>query len=106
MSKCTFRVGTHGQLGKKPYPVLESTYRIGIGLDTSLIPIHAISYLYTDSSRGILMCSRYPTKLRWGLIHVGMSLWYVARPTTNLDLVSIFKIHRSGSTVSRILHQQ
>jgi hypothetical protein len=54
MSECTFRVGTRGQLGKKPYPVVESTYRIGVGLDTSLIPIHAISYLYTDSSGGYL----------------------------------------------------
>jgi hypothetical protein len=53
------------QLGKKSYPVLESTFRIGIGLDTSLIPIHAMSYLYTDSSRGILKYSRYPAKLRW-----------------------------------------
>jgi hypothetical protein len=64
MSECTFGVGTHGQLGKKPYPVLESTYRIVVGLDISLIPIHAISYLYTDSSRGTLMYSRYPTELR------------------------------------------
>ncbi len=88
MSGCIFRVGTHRQLGKKPYPVLESTYRIGVELDTSLIPIHAISYLYTDSSRGILMYSRYPTELRWWLIHVGMSLWHVARLNTYLDLVS------------------
>jgi hypothetical protein len=47
MFECIFGVSTHGQLGKKPYPVLESTYRIGIGLGTSLIPIHAISYLCT-----------------------------------------------------------
>jgi hypothetical protein len=65
MSKCTFRVGTHGQLGKKPHPVLESMYRIGVGLDTSLIPTMAISYLYTDSSGGILLYSRYPAELRW-----------------------------------------
>jgi hypothetical protein len=65
MSECTFGVGTHGQLGKKPHPVLESTYRIGVGLDVSLIPIHAISYQYTDSSKGILLYSRYPAKLRW-----------------------------------------
>jgi hypothetical protein len=65
MSKCTFRVGTHGQLGKKPYPELETMYRIDVGLDTSLIPIHAMSYLYTDSSRGFLIYSRYPVKLRW-----------------------------------------
>jgi hypothetical protein len=65
MSDGTFGVVTHGQLGKRPHHVLESMYRIGIGLDTSLIPIHVISYLYTDSSGGILMYSRYPTKLRW-----------------------------------------
>jgi hypothetical protein len=65
MSECTFGVGTHGQLGKKPYPVLEFTYKIGVGWDTSLIPIHVISYLYTDSSRAILKYSRYPAKLRW-----------------------------------------
>jgi hypothetical protein len=64
MSEYTFRVGTHGLLGKKPHPVLESMYRIGIGLDTSLIPIHAISYLYIDSSKGIFKYSRYPAKLR------------------------------------------
>ncbi len=32
-----------------------------------------------------LMCSRYPTKLRWWLIHVGMPLWYVVCHATNLD---------------------
>ncbi len=88
MSGCIFGVGTLGQLGKKPHPVLESTYRIGVGLDTSLIPIHAISCLYTDSFGGILMYSRYPTKLRWWLIHIGMSLWHVACLNTYLDLVS------------------
>ncbi len=88
MSECTFGVGTHCQLGKKPYPVLESMYRIDVGMDTSLIPIHTISYLYTDSSRGILMHSRYPAKLRWWLIHVGMSLWYVVHLNTYLDLIS------------------
>jgi hypothetical protein len=64
-SECTFGVGTHGQLGKKPHPVLESTYRIGIGLDTLSIPIRVISYCCTDSSGDILIYSRYPTKLRW-----------------------------------------
>jgi hypothetical protein len=64
MFKCTFRAGTHGQLGKKPYPILESTYRIGIGLDLSLIPIHAVSNLCTDSSGGIFKYTRYPAKLR------------------------------------------
>ncbi len=88
MFRYIFGVGTHGQLGKRPHPVLGSTYRIDAGLDTSLIPIHAISYLYTDSSRGILICSRYPTKPRWWLIHVEMSLWYVVHLTTYLDLVS------------------
>jgi hypothetical protein len=34
-SKLTFGVDTHGQLSKKPHPVLDSTYRIGAGLDTS-----------------------------------------------------------------------
>ncbi len=33
----------------------------------------------TDSSRGILIYSRYPTEPRWWLIHIGMSLWYVVR---------------------------
>ncbi len=88
MFRCIFRVGAHGQLGKRPQSVLGSTYRIGVGLDTSLTPIHAISYLYTDSSRGILIYSRYPTELRWWLIHVGMSLWYVVRLNTYLDLRS------------------
>ncbi len=96
---------THGQLIKKPHPVLESTYRIGIGLDTSLIQILAISYWYTDSSGGILIYSRYPSKLRWWLIHLGMSWWYVAHLTTYLDLGSVFKIQRSGMTVHCILHQ-
>jgi hypothetical protein len=91
MSGCIFGVGTHGQLGKRPHPVLGSSYRIGIGLDTSLIPIHAISYLYTDSSRGILIYSRYPTKPRWCLIHVGMSIWYVVCLNTYLDLGSYLK---------------
>ncbi len=50
MSVCTFGVVTHGQLGKRPHPVLTSTYRISIRLDTFLIPTHAISYQYTDSS--------------------------------------------------------
>ena len=113
MSTCTFQVGTHGQLGKKPYPVLESMYRICIGLDKSLIPIYAISYLYTDSSGGILMYSRYPAELRWWLIHVGMLLWYVAHLTTYLDLVSFFKIQRfstrygaglGGKKTHNILH--
>ncbi len=96
MSVCTFGVDTHGQLGKRPHPVLESMYRIGVGLDTSLIPTAAISYQSTDSYGGIFMCSRYPSELRWWLIHVGMSLWYVARLVTYLDLASIFKIQRSG----------
>ncbi len=91
MSGCIFGVGTHGQLGKRPSPVLGSTYRSGVGLDTSLIPIHAISYLYTDSSGGILIYSRYPTKPRWWLIHIGMSLWYMACLNTYLDLVSYLK---------------
>ncbi len=93
MYACTFRVVTHGQLGKKPYPVLVSTYRIGVGLDTSLIPIHAISYQYTDSSGGISMCSRYPTKLRWWLIHIGMSLWYVAHLITSSEVASCPLLH-------------
>jgi hypothetical protein len=50
----TFGVGIHGQLRKKPHPVLESMYRIGVGLDTSLIPTHAISYQYTDSYGSII----------------------------------------------------
>jgi hypothetical protein len=91
MFRCIFEVGTHGQLGKRLHPVLGSTYRIGIGLDTSLIPIHAISYLYTDSSGGILIYSRYPTKPRWRLIHVEMSLWYVMHLNTYLDLGSYLK---------------
>jgi hypothetical protein len=33
-SKSTFRNGTHCQLRKKPHHVLDSTFRIGIGLDT------------------------------------------------------------------------
>ena len=94
MSVCTFGVVTHGQLGKRPHPVLESTYRIGVGLDTSLIPTDATSYPSTDSYGGIFMCSRYPSELRWWLIHVGMSLWYVARLITYLDLASIFKIQK------------
>jgi hypothetical protein len=65
MSACTFGVVTHGQLGQKPHPVLESMYRIGIGLDPSFIPIQTISYLYTDSSGCLEMSSRYPTELRW-----------------------------------------
>ncbi len=88
MFRCIFGVRTHGQLGKRPHPVLGSTYRIGIGLDKSLISFHAISYLYTDSSGGILIYSRYPTKPRWWLIHVGMSLWYVVHLNTYLNLVS------------------
>ncbi len=91
MFRCIFGVGTHGQLGKRPHPVLGSTYRIGVGLDTSLIPIHAISYLYTDSSGDILKYSRYPTKPRWWLIHVGMPLWYVVHLNTDLDLGSYLK---------------
>ncbi len=91
MFRCIFRVGTHGQLGKRPHPVLGSTYRIGVGLDTSLIPTHVISYLYTDSSGSILIYSRYPTKPRWWLIHVEMSLWYVVCLNTYLDLVSYLK---------------
>ncbi len=34
ISKRTFGVGTHGQLRKKPHHVLDSMYRIGVGLDT------------------------------------------------------------------------
>ncbi len=37
-TKRTFGVGTHGQLRKKPHHVLDSTYRIGFGLERSLIP--------------------------------------------------------------------
>jgi hypothetical protein len=55
MFRCIFRVGTHEQLGKRPHPGLGSMYRIGVGLDTSLIPIHAFSYLYTDSSGGMYL---------------------------------------------------
>ncbi len=84
MSGCIFGVGTHGQMGKRPHPKLGSTYRIGVGLDTSL-------NLYTDSSGGILIYSRYPTKPKWWLIHVGMSLWYVVHLNTYLDLVSYLK---------------
>jgi hypothetical protein len=51
--KSTFGVATHGQLREKPHPVLESTYRISVELGTSLIPIHAISYWYTNSYGGI-----------------------------------------------------
>ncbi len=47
ISTHTFGVGTHGQLRKKPHHVLDSTYRIGVGLDTlinsdpcDLIPLH------------------------------------------------------------------
>jgi hypothetical protein len=65
ISERTFGVGTHGQLGKKPHPVLESMYRIGVGLDTLLIPISVISYCCTDSSGDILTYSRYPIELRW-----------------------------------------
>jgi hypothetical protein len=39
VSKRTFRVGTHDQLRKKQHQVLDSTYRIGIGLEISLILI-------------------------------------------------------------------
>jgi hypothetical protein len=53
MSDSTFGVDTHGQLRKKPHPKLEFTYRIGIELGTSLIPICAISYWYTDSTGAI-----------------------------------------------------
>ncbi len=91
MSRCIFGVGMHRQLGKRPHPVLGSTYRVRVGLDTCLIPIPAISYLYTDSSRGILIYSRYPTKPRWWLIHVGMSLWYVMHLNRYLDCVSYLK---------------
>ncbi len=34
MYECTFGVGTHGQLSKKPHHVLDSTYRTGVRLDT------------------------------------------------------------------------
>jgi hypothetical protein len=54
MSRCIFGVGTHGQLGKTPHHVLGSMYRIGVGLDTSLILIHAISW-----ARGALSISIY-----------------------------------------------
>ncbi len=50
ISKHTFRVGTHGQLRKKPHHVLDSTYRIGIELEISLIAIRMIQYHCTDSS--------------------------------------------------------
>jgi hypothetical protein len=33
MSERTFGVGTHGQLEKKPRPVLEFMYGIGVELD-------------------------------------------------------------------------
>ncbi len=91
MFRCIFGVDTHGQLGKGPHPVLGSTYRIDVGLDTSLISIHAISYLYTNSSGGILIYSRYPAKPRWWLIHIAMSLYYVVHLNTYLDLVSYLK---------------
>jgi hypothetical protein len=70
-SEHTFRVGTHGQLGKKPHPVIESMYKIGVGLDTPLTPICVVSYRCTDSSGDILTYSRYPTKLRWWLLCIG-----------------------------------
>ncbi len=73
-SKCTFGVGAHGQLEKIPHPVPEFMYRIGIGLDTLLIPIRVISYCCTDPSRDILTSSRFPNKLRWWLLHIGVSL--------------------------------
>ncbi len=37
--ECTFGVGTDGQLRKKPHHVLDSTYRIGVGSERSLILI-------------------------------------------------------------------
>ena len=62
MSEHTFGVDTHGLLGKIPYPVPESTYRIGVGLEMSLIPICVISYHCTDCSGDILTISRSPTQ--------------------------------------------
>jgi hypothetical protein len=54
ISESTFGVDTHGQLRKKPHPVLESRYRISVELGTSLIPrICAISYRDTDCYGGI-----------------------------------------------------
>ncbi len=62
ISERSFRVDTHGQLRKIPYPVPESTYRIGVGLEISSIPIQVISCGCTYSSGDILTYSRFPTK--------------------------------------------
>ncbi len=70
---------------KKTHPVPECTYRIGVGLDTFLIPILVNSYHCTDSSGGIITYSRYPTKMRWWLLRVGVSL---ASATSELTLQS------------------
>jgi hypothetical protein len=50
VSERTFGVGTHGQLRKKPHHVLDSTYRTGVGLEQSFIPIRVDYYCCTDSS--------------------------------------------------------
>jgi hypothetical protein len=42
ISERSFGVGTYGQLRKKPHHVLDSTYRIGVGLERSLITIRVI----------------------------------------------------------------
>jgi hypothetical protein len=34
ISERTFGVGTYGQLSKKPHLVLDSTYKIGVGMNT------------------------------------------------------------------------
>jgi hypothetical protein len=54
----TFRVGIHGLLRRKPQPVLESTYRMMVELDPSLIPICAISYHITDNRRASWIFSK------------------------------------------------
>ncbi len=112
ISNSTFGVGTHSQLEKIPHTVPESMYRIGIGLDTLLIPIHVISNCCTDSSGDILTSSRFPTKLRWWLLHVGVSVptqsWHLLfDPITHLvsDLSRAHqKVGLYGTFVSGLHH--
>ncbi len=83
--KRTFGVDTHCQLGKIPYPVPGSTYRIGVGLEVSLIPIRVISYRCTDSSGGIIkipyQADGGDISLNWVLVMWHM--WLVWILTTN-----------------------
>ncbi len=88
MFGCVLWGGTDRQLRRIQCSVLESTYRMPLELDPSLIPACMLPYDNTNSYRVSYNFQDVDPCWGGGSFYIGMPLWYVVHPATYLDLVS------------------